>query len=179
MSLHNTGNAVHALQRFAAGHHSGVAIPRRDRAAEETAMENLFRWAEGFARPALRLSLAVVLLWIGGLKFVDPTPVVGLLEASFPFLAYPGIVYLLACAEVGAAALLIFGVALRWVGLLCVGLFAGTLSIFAIAPAVSFGDAGFPNLTLAGEFLLKDLVLLAASIAVAGSVRDRGRNAAA
>ncbi len=47
-----------------------------------------------------------------------------------------------------------------------VGLFAGTLLIFVTTPAVSYGDAGFPNLTLAGEFLLKDLVLMAAALTV-------------
>jgi reactive chlorine resistance protein C len=136
-------------------------------------MESLFRHLEGLARPALRFSLAIVLLWIGALKFVDPAPVVGLLQASFSFLAFPAVVYLLGCAEVSAALALMAGVALRWVGLVCVGLFLGTLTIFVIAPAVSFGDAGFPNLTLAGEFLLKDLVLLAASITVATQVPAR------
>jgi reactive chlorine resistance protein C len=136
-------------------------------------MEALFRFLEGVARPALRFSLAIVLLWIGGLKFVDPTPVVGLLQASLPFLAFPAVVYALGFAEVCAAVALVTGAALRWVGLLCVGLFLGTLTIFVVAPAVSFGDAGFPNLTLAGEFLLKDLVLLAASIAIATQVPVR------
>jgi uncharacterized membrane protein YkgB len=131
-------------------------------------MEALFHLAERLAAPALRFSLAVVLLWIGALKFVDPGGVVSLLEASFRFLAFDAFVYLLGVAEVGAAVLLLLGIALRWVGLLCMGLFAGTLTIFVIAPAVSFGDAGFPYLSLAGEFLLKDLVLFAASIAVTG-----------
>jgi uncharacterized membrane protein YkgB len=69
-------------------------------------------------------------------------------------------------AEVTAALLLFAGVAQRQVGLLCVGLFSGTLTIFVIAPAVSYGEAGFPNLSLAGQFLLKDLVLFAASLAL-------------
>jgi uncharacterized membrane protein YkgB len=129
-------------------------------------MEPLFRLAERLAAPALRVSLAVVLGWIGALKFVDPAPVLGLLSASFAFLAFPAVVYALGAAEVAAAALLLSGLAQRWVGLLCLGLFSGTLAIFVIAPAVSYGDAGFPNLTLAGEFLLKDLVLFAASLAV-------------
>ena len=113
----------------------------------------------------------MVLGWIGALKFVDPTPVVGLLAASFSFLAFPAFVYLLGMAEVAAALLLFAGVAQRWVGLVCVGLFAGTLTIFVTAPAVSYGEVGFPNLSLAGEFLLKDLVLLAASVAVTGSAQ--------
>jgi uncharacterized membrane protein YkgB len=129
-------------------------------------MEPLFGLAERLAPPALRVSLAIVLGWIGALKFVDPQPVVDLLSASFAFLAFPAFVYLLGVAEVAAAALLLSGRAQRWAGLLCVGLFSGTLAIFVIAPAVSFGDAGFPKLTLAGQFLLKDLVLFAASLAV-------------
>jgi uncharacterized membrane protein YkgB len=35
----------------------------------------------------LRLSLAIILAWIGALKFVDPSSVVELLQASLPFLA--------------------------------------------------------------------------------------------
>jgi uncharacterized membrane protein YkgB len=131
-------------------------------------VDTLRTLTQRFAGPALRLSLAVVLLWIGALKFVDPTPVVGLLQASFWFLAYPGVVYALGVVEVIAAGLLAFGIAQPLVGLLCMGLFSGTLAIFAIAPGVSFNDAGFPNLSLAGQFLLKDLVLFAASLAVAG-----------
>jgi uncharacterized membrane protein YkgB len=131
-------------------------------------MQALFSLAERCSAPLLRLSLGVVLGWIGALKFVDPTPVVGLLRASFSFLAYPELVYGLGAAEVAAAALLFLGVAQRWVGALCMGLFSGTLAIFVIAPAVSYGEAGFPSLSLAGQFLLKDLVLFAASLALVG-----------
>lgn len=138
-------------------------------------MDAMFRLADRVAAPALRASLAVVLGWIGALKFVDPQPVVGLLAASFTFLAFPAFVYGLGAAELVAAALLFTGWAQRWVGLLCAGLFTGTLAIFVIAPAVSYGDAGFPRLTLAGEFLLKDLVLFAASLAVTALAGDRRR----
>ena len=136
-------------------------------------MDPMFRLAERLAAPALRTSLAVVLGWIGALKFVNPEPVVGLLSASFSFLALPAFVYLLGVAELAAAAALLAGFAQRWVGLLCAGLFTGTLAIFLIAPAVSYGDAGFPRLTLAGEFLLKDLVLFAASLAVIALATER------
>jgi uncharacterized membrane protein YkgB len=142
-------------------------------------MEPLFDAAARLARPALRLSLGLVLGWIGALKFVDPQPVVDLLAASFAFLAATPVAYLLGVAEVAAAALLLAGVAERWAGLLCLGLFAGTLTIFVIAPAVSFGAAGFPRLTLAGEFLLKDAVLFAAALAVIALATEPQRRAAA
>lgn len=141
-------------------------------------MEKLFEVAERLAPRFLRVSLAVVLAWIGALKFADPASVVGLLEASLPFLAFTGFVYLLGVVEVGAAVLLVAGVALRWVGLVVVGLFAGTLLIFVIAPAVSYGEAGFPHLSLAGEFLLKDLVLMAAAVSVIATSGVRAKASA-
>lgn len=135
-------------------------------------MDSLTRFSRKITEPFLRVSLALVLLWIGGLKFVDPSPVVGLLEASLPFFASEGFVYVLGVLEVSAAGLLLAGVAVRWVSAGLVGLFAGTLFIFVVAPAVSYGENGFPLLTLAGEFLLKDLVLMAASVAVLGLTAD-------
>jgi uncharacterized membrane protein YkgB len=118
--------------------------------------------ARRISGPFLRFSLAIILAWIGALKFVDPSPVVGLLQASLPFLAFNAFVYLLGSVEIVVAILLASGIALPYVGLATVGLFAGTLTIFGIAPAVT----GFPALTLAGQFLLKDLGLMAAAVNV-------------
>jgi uncharacterized membrane protein YkgB len=64
--------------------------------------------------------------------------------------------------EVLAALTLILGIGVRYVGLLVLALFAGTLTIFVISPAVT----GFPFLNMAGEFLLKDLALFAATFTV-------------
>jgi uncharacterized membrane protein YkgB len=57
-----------------------------------------------------------------------------------------------------------------------VGLFVGTLTIFVIAPSVT----GFPTLSLAGQFLLKDLGLMAAAVNVIAMapVREPRRAAA-
>jgi uncharacterized membrane protein YkgB len=118
--------------------------------------------ARRISGPFLRFALAIILAWIGALKFVDPSPVVGLLQASLPFLAFNAFVYLLGTIEIVVAILLATGILLPYAGLVTVGLFAGTLTIFAIAPAVT----GFPALTLAGQFLLKDLGLMAAAVNV-------------
>ena len=65
-----------------------------------------------------------------------------------------------------AALVLFSGRGARYVGLVVPLLFVGTLAIFLKAPAVTYGDAGFPYLALPGQFLLKDLVLAAASLAI-------------
>lgn len=119
---------------------------------------------ESLSTKLLRIALGVVVLWIGALKFTDPEGVVALLQASLPFLAFPAFAYLLGVVEVLTALWLFSGKALKWAGLFLAGLFAGTLTIFLIAPAVSYGDKGFPFLSLAGEFLLKDLVLIAVAL---------------
>ena len=118
--------------------------------------------AQRIAGPFLRISLAIILAWIGALKFADPSPVVSLLQASLPFLAFNAFVYLLGAVEIVTAILLVTGIALPYAGLVTIGLFAGTLTIFVIAPGVT----GFPFLTLAGQFLLKDLGLMAAAVNV-------------
>lgn len=126
----------------------------------------LIDFARRSAPHFLRFSLGLILLWIGALKFADPSPVVGLLEASLPFLASAGFVYFLGVIELLMAAALVTGFALRFVLPALMGLFAGTLVIFLIAPAVTYTEGGFPYLSLAGEFLLKDLVLFAAALAL-------------
>ncbi|HEY4383655.1 MAG TPA: DUF417 family protein [Ktedonobacteraceae bacterium] len=132
-------------------------------------MKTVFHFSKRIAPFFLRFSLALIFLWIGALKFVDPTPVRMLLYASLPFLASNAFVYVLGGLEIIAAVLLFAGVWLRYVGLLCLILFAGTLTIFVITPSVT----GFPVLNVTGQFLLKDLVLAAAALNVA--VMDTAR----
>jgi uncharacterized membrane protein YkgB len=135
-------------------------------------MSTVFQWVERLAPSLLRLSLGVVVLWIGALHLHNSQSTVALLSASLPFLASRAFVTLLGTLEVLAGALLIAGLWVRYVGLLTLALFAGTLTILVIAPAVT----GFPVLNRTGEFLLKDVVLASAAITVAAM--DATRHAA-
>jgi uncharacterized membrane protein YkgB len=120
----------------------------------------------------LRISLGLVLLWIGSLHLDNPQSIVVLLSMSLPFLAYSAFVYVLGALEVIAGVLLIAGLWVRYVALLTLVLFAGTLTIFVVAPGVT----GFPVLNLTGQFLWKDIVLASAAITVAA--RDAARHEA-
>ncbi len=84
---------------------------------------------------------------------------------SLPFLAFSTFVYVLGALEVIAGVLLIAGLWVRYVAPLTLVLFAGTLTIFVIAP----GATGFPILNLLGQFLWKDVVLASAAITVAAN----------
>lgn len=131
-------------------------------------METLIVTSNKISRPLLRITLGIVFLWVGLLKFANPEPVVGLLKASLPFLASNIFVYILGTFELGLALIFLSGKGVKYAAIMSIGLFAGTIFIFLIAPSVSYGEAGFPLLTLAGEFLLKDIVLLAVAVTLIG-----------
>jgi uncharacterized membrane protein YkgB len=118
--------------------------------------------------------MGIVLVWIGGLKFVDPSPVVGLIGASpFAFLASNGFVYLLGVGELIVGVLLFANFQVKYVGIVNMLLFVGTIAILILTPKVAYGDAGFPLLSLPGEFLLKDIVLMAASASLSAMASAR------
>ena len=142
-------------------------------------MDRIFVIAHRISAPLLRLSLGVVLLWVGALHLTDPAPVRGLLAGSLSALSFNGFVYVLGASEVVAALLLFAGLWVRYVGLLLLILFGGTLTIFVVAPAITYGNAGFPHLSLAGQFLLKDLVLAAASVTLVSMATPRVKPAPA
>ncbi len=124
----------------------------------------LTRLVARIAFPFLRIAMGIVLVWIGGLKFLNPLGFVGLVGASpFAFLATPDVAYALGTAEIVVGVLFFADFRVKYVSLITMGLFVGTLAILILTPKVAYGDAGFPFLSLLGEFLLKDLVLLAAS----------------
>src|SRR3954454_24155779 len=123
-----------AYTQRAAGSHRTMPHERSDRMEMAMAMETtemravrgngveralapVFAVVQRLAAPALRYSLGVVLLWIGLLKFHDPTPVVGLIHASYPLFAGSGFVYVLGAFEVFAALMLFTGRGARYVGL--------------------------------------------------------------
>ena len=132
-------------------------------------MDRLFAVIERIWAPLLRISLAIVLIWLGADKFANPSYTVGLVRASplYGFLATNGFAYALGVLEIVAAGFLLTNRVVRYVGLLVTLLLAGTFSIFLTTPAVTFASPqGFPVLSHTGEFMLKDLVLAAAAIAV-------------
>jgi uncharacterized membrane protein YkgB len=125
----------------------------------------------------IRYGLVVVIVWIGALKFTgsEAARIQPFIEHS-PFMSWLNGVFtvrtlsaVLGTIEISAAVL----IALRhWFPLpsalgsaLATLLFIGTLSFLFTTPGVADAAAGgFPALSSIGQFLLKDLVLLGASV---------------
>ncbi len=129
----------------------------------------LSRWSI----PALRVALGVVFVWFGALKIGRLSPVSELVARTVYWFDPDVVVPALGIVEVVIGAGLIFGVLLRVVLLLFAAQMAGTFLTFVVLPHVCFRDSNPLLLTVEGEFVVKNLVLLAAGLVVGSTVRGR------
>jgi uncharacterized membrane protein YkgB len=123
----------------------------------------------------LRVALGIVFIWFGALKIFDASPVAGLVADILPILSDRAAVLVVGIVEVVVGLGLITGWAIR----VTLGLFfaqmLGTFLVLVLEPGLSFQGGNPLRLTVIGEFVVKNLVLLTAGVVVAGSApRPRG-----
>ncbi|MGQ0797354.1 MAG: hypothetical protein ACT4OI_05780 [Methanobacteriota archaeon] len=128
---------------------------------------------------ALRVSLGLVFAWFGALKLVGESPVSHLAEGLVPGIAPALLVTVLGLWEVAVGIGLLVGKAMRIVlGLLWFQM-AGTFALLALRPDRIFVDGNPFLLTLEGEFVVKNLVLISAGLVLGGTLRPLGKGAGA
>ena len=123
------------------------------------------------AVPVLRVSLGVVFVWFGLLKVFEVSPVSQLVAKTVYWVDPDVIVPLLGVFEVTVGVLLLLGRALRLTLLLFLVQMVGTFLTFLVLPDVTFRDGNPLLLTVEGEFVLKNLVLISAAMVVGTTVR--------
>jgi uncharacterized membrane protein YkgB len=128
----------------------------------------------------LRWALVVVFIWFGGMKFtayeasgiapfIEHSPIMSWLHALF---GVQGASYVIGAIELSTAAALLLGAVQPIFSAVGAAMSAATyiitLTFFLSTPGVAEPTAGgFPAISAApGQFLLKDLVLLAASLSL-------------
>ncbi|MDH3425321.1 MAG: YkgB family protein [Acidimicrobiia bacterium] len=129
----------------------------------------LRRWAI----PILRVSLGVVFLWFGALKVFDVTPVADLVADTVYWVNPDWLVPMLGIAEVIVGIGLLTKVGLRAVLALFAAQMVGTFLVLVIQPDIAFQNGNLFKLTVEGEFVVKNLVLLSAGLVVGTQVRRR------
>jgi uncharacterized membrane protein YphA (DoxX/SURF4 family) len=124
-----------------------------------------------FAVPALRISLGTVFVWFGALKVLGVTPVTDLV-ANTVYWVDPGwFVPVLGVFEMAVGLGLLFGFALRLVLLALVVQLIGTFLVLVVQPGIAFQNGNPLLLTVEGEFVIKNLVLITAAMVVGSTVR--------
>src|ERR1700686_2951376 len=112
-----------------------------------------------------RLSLATVFSWFGILKVANLSPVARLLRGSIPFLAETPYLQLLGTAEIVIGVGLLVNRLANQATVLMILHLLGTMSLFVIAPRLIFAPV-FPVLTMDGEFVLKNVVLITSALVI-------------
>jgi uncharacterized membrane protein YkgB len=119
----------------------------------------------------LRLSLGIVFVWFGLLKVMGVSPVFDLASHIVYWLPSELFVPLLGIWEMVIGVGLLSGKALRVILSLLFLQLAGTFLVLIILPEAAFQGGNPLFLTTEGEFVIKNLVLIAAGLAVGGTVR--------
>ena len=119
----------------------------------------------------LRGSLAVVYIWFGLLKIFNISPVAGLIQALYPSFTQFHFIIILGVWEVVIGVGFLAQRTARWavylMWLQMVGIFAGLV----VAPDLFFSRVPW-ILTTDGEFVIKNLVLLVASLVVLRETKE-------
>jgi len=135
---------------------------------------------------AMLLSTALVLGWIGAMKFTayEAGAIEGLIASSplvswlYNLFSLQGAANLIGFIEVATAITLLVGIRYRTAAVLgalsAIVTFTITLSFMFSAPGWESSLGGFPALSVVpGQFLLKDVVLLAVAVTLLGKALNR------
>jgi uncharacterized membrane protein YkgB len=144
--------------------------PREERARLERQAQRIdagvLSALDRIALPALRISLGVVFIWFGALKLLDVSPVSGLVARTVYWFDPDIVVPALGVFEIAVGSMLVLNKLLRVALALFAGQMVGTFLVFAVLPNVAFRDGNPLLLTVEGEFVVKNLVLLTAGMVV-------------
>jgi len=135
---------------------------------DEIIIPFLRRWGV----PSLRVSLAIVFIWFGALKILGVSPVVDLVASTVYWVDPDWFVPALGVVEVLVGLGLLFNRFIRAVLLVLALQMVGTFLVFFLLPDIAYQDGNPLKLTVEGEFILKNLVLLAAGMVVGAGLGE-------
>lgn len=119
----------------------------------------------------LRVCLGMVFFWFGLLKVIGKSPVAELVAQTVYWVSPNFFVPFLGAWEMVVGVGLLCAVALRLTLFLFWLQMAGTLMVLVLRPDVAFQGGNPLLLTAEGEFVIKNLVLIAAGLVVGGTVQ--------
>lgn len=127
-------------------------------------------WMERYGQLLLRFSLATIFIWFGLLKPFGVSPAQELVSRTVYWFPAEIFVPILGWWEVAIGVGLLFRPLLRLALFLLFVQMPGTVLPLVLLPEVCFTD--FPYaLTLEGQYIIKNLILISAALVIGGTVR--------
>lgn len=142
---------------------------RARRARTRLSMPVLAELLQGWSAPAGRIALGVIYLWFGLLKAIGMTPVEGLITRLVPFLNPGWFIPALGVWEIVVGLGFLANRFPRLILVLFGSHLLGTFGVLILLPDVAYQDGNPLMLTVEGEFVIKNLALIALGLMVAGN----------
>lgn len=130
-------------------------------------------WMNTYGYILLRYSLAIVFIWFGALKFVGISPANELVARTVYWFPPEVFIPILGWWEVAIGVCLLIPSFIRVAIFLLLVQMPGTMLPLFILPDVCYTKFPF-GLTLEGQYIIKNLVLISAAIVIGGTVRGEG-----
>ena len=126
----------------------------------------------------LRISLGVIFIWFGLLKPLGLSPASELVERTVYWVVPPRIfVPVLGWWEVAIGICMLVRPLIRVAILLLAFQMAGTFLPLILLPDICYSEGRIPwGLTLEGQYIVKNLVVIGAAIVIGGTVRNRAKS---
>ena len=131
---------------------------------DQLLLDTLRRWSI----TALRLALGSVFLWFGALKVFGSSPVASLIQETYTFMPISIFLLILGVWEMVIGIGIILKRALRFVLILLGIHLIGTFTAIGFNPGIFFVQGVPFCLTVDGEFVIKNVVLMTAALVIAG-----------
>ncbi len=131
------------------------------------------RFLGNWGLPALQISLGVVFIWFGALKLADMSPAAELVRNTVYWWDPDVFIPILGIWEMVIGGCLLVRPLVRVAIPLLLLQMPGTMLPLILLPEVCFTSFPF-GLTLEGQYIIKNLVLVCAALVVGGALRDRG-----
>jgi uncharacterized membrane protein YkgB len=129
-------------------------------------------WMEKHGLLLLRIGMGTVFFWFGALKHLGLSPAAELVVKTMSWLPIPGFIYILGVWEMAIGICFIYKPLLRVALILLFLHMPGTLLPIVLLPEKVFQSFPFV-LTLEGQYIVKNLVLIAAAIVIGGKIRHQ------
>jgi len=130
------------------------------------------RWSN----PALRLSLAIIFIWFGILKPLGLSPAADMVKATvnwMPLFSADTWLGIIGWWEVAIGVTFLWNATVRLAIALLALQMIGTFMPLVMLPQVTFQPGRIPYApTIEGQYIIKNLLIIAAALAVGGRVRE-------
>jgi uncharacterized membrane protein YkgB len=128
-------------------------------------------WMNRYGRLFLRITLAIIFIWFGLLKPLGLSPATELVTKTVYWIPPDIFIPILGWWEVIIGVGLLFRPLIRMAILLLILQMIGTFLPLVLLPEICFTRIPFV-LTLEGQYIIKNLVLISAAIVIGGTVRQ-------